>query len=174
MSEMWLPMPVQGLEQRYEISNLGNVRSLVSQKGKRTIPRLLKLWINRNGYPMISLSFPRKEKQISVSIHRMVLMAFVGPQPSSNHQAAHLDGNPRNSCLENLSWVTAKENQAHRHKHQTALIREKNHQSKLNNLMAKAAVKLHRKYKWSYAEIGQLFDVKYQTIQKICRKDTVL
>ena len=49
-------------------------------------------------------------------MHRIVLEAFVGPCPEGL-EGAHLDGNPRNNRVDNLSWATKKENMRHRDMH---------------------------------------------------------
>lgn len=66
----------------------------------------------------------------SYSVHVLVLTVFVGERPNGYH-AAHLDGNRANSVLENLRWVTRRENQSHMRLHGTALLGEKNHIAKL-------------------------------------------
>lgn len=57
--------------------------------------------------------------QKSRHVHRLVLLAFVGPCPDGM-QACHGDGNPLNNRLSNLRWDTPKANQADRLKHGTA------------------------------------------------------
>lgn len=42
-------------------------------------------------------------------VHRLVLMAFVGPPPAG-YVCDHKDGSPSNNRLDNLEWVTHKEN----------------------------------------------------------------
>ena len=42
-------------------------------------------------------------------VHRLVLLAFVGPPPSGS-ECRHLDRNPANNMLLNLRWGTKKEN----------------------------------------------------------------
>jgi hypothetical protein len=55
----------------------------------------------------------------------LVLQAHVGPPPTPSHQAAHLDGDPRHNCLENLAWATPSENAQHKMLHGTQPLREK-------------------------------------------------
>ena len=66
-------------------------------------------YVNSVGYLQVSLSQNHKTKILSV--HRLVLEAFVGLCPDGM-QCRHLDGNPRNNHLSNLKWGTPKENGA--------------------------------------------------------------
>lgn len=52
-------------------------------------------------------------------VHRIVLMAFVGPPTVDAPFGAHLDGNPANNRLSNLVWASAKENTSHKELHGT-------------------------------------------------------
>lgn len=65
------------------------------------------------------------EKYKTFSVHSLVLQSFIGPRPK-NYDGAHLDGNPQNNSLSNLSWVSKKENCNHRDIHNTT-ARGSNH-----------------------------------------------
>ena len=116
LQEEW--RPVVGYEDLYEVSNGGRVRSLLFRNGtvtkKRT--RLLRTVPRPDGYLVVGLL--RDGHQITARVHRLVLEAFEGPCPS-NHEAAHLDGNPLNPNVTNLRWVTPKENNTHKKLHGT-------------------------------------------------------
>ncbi len=95
---------------RYEISNMGNLRSWVvgSRKGRRLIPRLLKTVNHPFGYKMSYLSSDHgKRKQFT--IHQLVLITWVGLQPKGTI-CTHLNGNPKDNRLINLAWRTHKDN----------------------------------------------------------------
>ena len=97
--EIWLP--VAGYEGLYEVSNLGNVRSLYRYK------KQLKWNISRNGYATVELFKQKEGKRLLV--HRIVAAAFVN-NPLNLPQVNHIDENKINNSASNLEWVTAKDN----------------------------------------------------------------
>ena len=99
--EIW--RPVVGYEGRYEVSNLGNLRSLKFRGvcGEN----LMKSSKNYNGYHVVSLGKERKQFRL----HVLVLEAFVGPRPEGM-QGCHRDNDKSNNSLSNLRWDTPKGN----------------------------------------------------------------
>lgn len=118
-------MPEDG---EYEVSNLGRVRSLTFRN--RVVakpynpPRILTPQIQNNGY--VTVSMRRK----TVSVHRLVLLAFVGPCPIGC-EAAHENGDRTDNRLENLSWKSKHDNAIDRDRHGTTYRGERHHLSKL-------------------------------------------
>ncbi len=116
MSERWMPVP--GYEGRYEVSDLGQVRSWVRPpRGFRDEPMVLRPR-SAKVYPAFWISRGDGSPRTHMYVHRAVLLAFAGP-PAEGQQVAHLDGNPLNARLENLAWVTCKENHSHKVAHGT-------------------------------------------------------
>lgn len=88
----------------YQISNLGNVKSL---KCKKEI--LLSKSFCR-GYLITSLHINKKD--VSKRVHRLVAEAFI-PNEYNKPQVNHINGIKKDNRAENLEWVTGKENIDH-------------------------------------------------------------
>lgn len=99
--ELW--KPIDGFEDRYEISNLGRVRN--SQRNRIRRCRV----INR-GYEEIKLA--KNGKVQSFLVHRLVATAFC-ENPQGFEVVNHIDNNPLNNNANNLEWVTQKANVHH-------------------------------------------------------------
>jgi hypothetical protein len=84
--------------------------------------RRLKAIRQNTGYCTVGLSAGGKQR--IVSVHRLVLTAFVGPCPPGM-ETRHLDGDRTNNHIGNLSWGTKKENGADRVRHGTAVRGER-------------------------------------------------
>lgn len=101
VEEVWRPVPNY---LTYDVSNHGRVRSRKSKSGwKPAKTRLLKLNFDAYGYHFVALSERGKVK--TMKVHRLVLLAFVGPCPDGM-VCCHDDGNRSNNRLANLRWDT--------------------------------------------------------------------
>lgn len=91
----------------YEISNLGNVRRLrfINSRHNFEKIRMCKQTLNTWGYMTVNLS--KNGKSNTKRVHRLVATTFLG---DSNLQVDHIDGNKQNNRLDNLEYVTPKEN----------------------------------------------------------------
>lgn len=118
MEEVW--KDIKGYEGLYQVSNLGNVRSIERKvdyriKGTYAIKPsiLLKPSINKNGYLSVALSKNNKIKRMRVN--RLVALNFIS-NPNKKPQVNHIDGNKSNNNVNNLEWCTNSENQLHAYK----------------------------------------------------------
>ena len=111
MIELW--KDIANYEGSYQISNLGRVKSLsrsiydsrgyiIHRKGKIKKPSF-----DKNGYPQIGLC--KNGTVITRKIHRLVAEAFI-PNPENKPEINHKDEDKTNNCVDNLEWVTEKEN----------------------------------------------------------------
>lgn len=88
-----------------------------SRYGKRGASEKRRLTIFRraegNRYCTVNLRAERNGKSRPLYVHRLVLLAFVGPAPESA-EADHIDADTSNNAVSNLRWVTKAENLARR------------------------------------------------------------
>jgi hypothetical protein len=87
----------------YEVSNVGEIRNKNTKK-------VLRPYISNKGYYMISLS--DKGKSHSYTIHKLVMEQFCRCA-MAGEVINHIDGNKLNNNIQNLEYVTQKENMLH-------------------------------------------------------------
>lgn len=104
--------PIAGYEGRYEVSNLGRVRSLprrdstgtgrrgIIRRQHRHVSGYVKVGLCRDGWLTNHLS------------HRVVAAAFLGPCPPGYH-VNHRDGVKNNNAASNLEYLTPSANRQH-------------------------------------------------------------
>ena len=103
MDEEW--RAVKDYEGLYEVSNIGRIKSLnYNGTGKEG---LLKQQSNHKGYKTVMLRKDNKGKTFKV--HRLVAEAFI-PNPENKPQIDHINCIRDDNRVENLRWVTGKEN----------------------------------------------------------------
>lgn len=99
-NEVW--KDIEGYEGLYQVSNMGNVKSVGYGK-----ERVLKFGKNNDGYLRVVLYKEGKGK--THKVHRLVAQAFI-PNPENKEQIDHLNTIRTDNRVENLRWVTPKEN----------------------------------------------------------------
>lgn len=100
MIETW--KDVEGYEGLYEISTLGNLKSLHTNKILKKRPH--------DGYARYALY--RDKKPNYILAHRLVAMNYLNNELNKT-EVNHIDGNKLNNSISNLEWVTHTENMNH-------------------------------------------------------------
>lgn len=102
--EIWKFVTKPQYSKFYKVSNKGNVKNIKTQN-------IISQHI-RNGYKAINLYSPDTKKKNTYNVHRLVSEAFI-PTIDEKLFINHKDGNKTNNNIENLEWVSPKENSKH-------------------------------------------------------------
>lgn len=156
----------------YEVSNTGIVRRVsYSERGKcgfrKPLPFVLSGGWGGKGYRYVA--FYRGNKSYQRLLSRVVLEVFVGPPPSSSHQAAHINGDTSDNRLANLYWATVKQNHADKIRHGTHAVGENSKRAKLTQSEVEEIRKLYEMGE-TQRKLGERFGVSRATIGLIVRR----
>jgi len=101
MEEIWKDIP--GYEGMYQASTFGNIRECATQ---RILPQYSHE--TKGGKYYLRCGF----SHVCHIVHRLIAVTFIA-NPENKRYVDHIDFNEQNNHVENLRWVTAKENTAH-------------------------------------------------------------
>ncbi|HBV22255.1 MAG TPA: hypothetical protein DEB42_00490 [Jeotgalicoccus sp.] len=151
--EFWTPVVEEGYE-HYWVSTKGRVWNSRSKN-------LLKGGDNGTGYQFVHI---RSKNGIHRNFlrHRLVSLAFI-PNPENKETVNHKDGDKKNNHVENLEWMTHKENA--RHAWHIGL----NDKRKITKEQQNEIVSL-RKKGWSTVDIAEKLKIGSTTVWDYCRK----
>lgn len=128
-------------------------------------PRILQASVRR-GYHRVRVVIDGKCTRRFA--HRLVALAFLGPQPSPEHEVRHLNGNRGDNRPENLAWGTRRENVADSIRHGTQVRGERQHLAKLTA----DAVREMRASGGSVRSLAARFGVHTRTVQAVLAGET--
>lgn len=150
MEEIW--KKIELFEKRYHISNMGKVKYN---------NKILKTHKSTGDYLYISVCKNNKVKHIKV--HRLVAQTFI-PNCDNKPFVNHIDGNKLNNCVDNLEWVTNKENISHAYKN--GLMNKSKHKNiKINQYDLDGSF---IKSWYGFKDIEKSFNVSRSTIRFCC------
>lgn len=169
MNEEW--RSIRGYEGLYDVSNLGNIRSierLDSRKHKRG-GFVLKRMVNRKGYYEVNLCKNGVIKPTPV--HKLVMQEFSGDRPIG-YDINHKDGNKLNPSFDNLEYVTPGGNVQHAFDNGLNHGRkgEKHHLAKLTNKQADIIREMYGNGGVTQRELGKMFGITQAQIGCIVRR----
>ena len=159
--EVW--RPVVGFEGLYEVSSFGSVRSLpkvhyaidgrVFHYDGHIVPQYI-----HNGYYQVTLK--KDGHQHPYTVHRLVAKAFL-LNPNGLPQVNHIDENRLNNNVNNLEWVTKRQNMNHGTLQQRLKLKRKHVQVNQYSMEGE----LLNTY-FSIREAGRLAGVCHQSIRR--------
>lgn len=166
-NEIW--KPINGLEGLYEISDMGNLRSIdrtvmrgelkINYKGK-----LRKVFNDTNGYLIVLI------RGKCVKIHRLVAQHFI-PNPELKKCVNHINGIKTDNRATNLEWCTSSEN--NKHAYNSGLKRKLKGEKTANSKFTQNEVDQIRaefsKGSYNFSSLGRKYKVKGDTIANIIR-----
>lgn len=172
--EVWLP--VFGYNGLYEVSNNGLVRSIpTSRSGDSRFIRktiyILKFRKHHKGYLEVKLTGVETGSAKIYKAHRVVAQAFI-PNPSNLPEINHINGVKTDNRVENLEWVTTKENSLHAW--ETGLITNKGEGSGMSKLTNLYVIDICNRYnnKEKPKVIARTYNIAPRTVWSIATKRT--
>lgn len=162
IKELWKPL----LEYKgIEVSSIGRVRKAANKRRKKRI--LSEFPKDRDGYCRCTVQ-KLDGTYTSQPVHRLVAKAFI-PNVENKPVVNHKDGNRTNNTLENLEWVTPRENVIHSFKFGE---RKKCKQVPRNTILTDFQIQQIDILRAIYTvnQMAKLFNIKYQSLKNIIHK----
>lgn len=125
MTEIWKPVP--SYEGYYEASTTGKVRSVerivilkdklgndrpCKYKSRELKPCKREFKNKANALPRLQVVLSKDGNTKTIDVHRVIAMTFLENEQGYD-TVNHIDGNPFNNSVDNLEWISRKENIRH-------------------------------------------------------------
>jgi hypothetical protein len=164
MEEIW--KDIEGYEGKYQVSNLGRVKSIIFVKATGKIrEKLLKpIVVNKNKRYVRVMG--------NTVIHRLVAKAFI-PNPENKPQVNHKNGNKEDNRVENLEWATCSENLKHAFRNNLNSTK-KGEESNLATITKDTVLKIRNLFNKGEGarEVSRLTGVKVRNLYRIKNRET--
>ena len=162
IKELWKPLKeFRGIE----VSSIGRIRKAANKRRKIRI--MSEFSKDRDGYCRCSVQ-RLDGTYTSKPVHRLVAMAFI-PNPYNKEAVNHINGNRSDNRVENLEWVTARENVLHSYKYgKRKVCKEVPRNTLLTDFQINEIDNLRQYY--TVKQISKLFNIEYQSLKNIIHK----
>lgn len=175
-------LPVSGTNGGYYVSNFGRVYSSPSRSNVNRNGMILSPSKNHKGYPMVVF---RKGIERTVTIHRLVALEFID-NPMNKPQVNHINGIKDDNRVENLEWVTNRENMDHAVKYLPKRIYTENEKmvaaklarslglsKRILTMSDAAAIRMaHKGNRGDTAKIAKIYGVGVHVIRRIVNNES--
>ena len=173
MVEVW--KDIVDYEGKYQVSNMGRVKSLVDRWGRKR-EMILKLSVNnKNGYVQVNLH--KDSKQKTYRVHKLVALAFVDGY-EEGLVVNHIDECKDNNVWTNLEWVTTTYNNTYNDRHKRAgnslkgIKRSDETKKKLSKIKSKKVMCVETEEVFeSLTKAGEFIGVTRQAIAHSIKKE---
>lgn len=162
IKELWKPL----LEYKgIEVSSIGRIRKAANKRRKERI--LSEFPKDRDGYCRCSVQ-RLNGTWTSQPVHRLVAKAFIS-NPYNKPAVNHIDGNRTNNKVDNLEWVTPRDNVIHSFKYG---VRKKCKEVPRHTLLTDFQISQIDKLRTLYTvnQLAKLFNIEYQSLKNIIHK----
>lgn len=162
VKELWKPLSeYKGIE----VSSIGRIRKAANKSRKERI--LTEFPKDRDGYCRCSVQ-KLDGTWTSQPVHRLVAKAFLSNEDNKS-SVNHIDGDRSNNKVENLEWVTPKENVYHSFKYGARRkCKEVPRKTILTDFQISQIDRLRELY--TVNQIANLFNIEYQSLKNIIHK----
>ena len=150
--EIWVP-----IFRKYEISNMGRVKSL-----KREVEIIMNTYRNNRDYHLVHFRINGKRR--AYTVHRLVALIFLKNIDPKKVTVNHNFGKDDN-CATSLSWMTHSENSIHGVEHGLIKSGSKHHLAKLDESQVRTIKSLRGVF--TEAKIAGYFKVSRGLINNI-------
>lgn len=158
-------VPIPGYEPYYALAN-GEIYSAF--EGPTGPVRKLKTSnLTIHGYPYVTLY-----GKTPVAVHKLILLAFVGPRPSSRHECRHLNGDRADNRKDNLAWGTKRENACDKQDHGTTIRGADLWSAVLDEDKVREMRRLHEVEGMDFSALALRFNINKVTARCACLRLT--
>lgn len=164
--EIW--KGIVGYENLYEVSNLGNVKSLVRSKSIKE-NKVMKPTAHCTGYQIIGLCL--NKKQTLFRLHRIVALHFCEKKDGCDI-VNHKNGIKNDNRASNLEWTTVSGNTSHSFRMGFQEVR-RGEKSNFSVLSESDVLKIREKFKqggYTKKQLGTLFNVSQTCIHHVVNR----
>ena len=167
MNEIWKELP-NLYTRKYEVSNMGRIRSMDSQVsnpigGQGRKGKILKPLAQKSGLPYLKVVLHSVDgKKPNILIHHAVALVFIGERPAG-HLVLHKDGDCQNNKSDNLYYGTRNQNYGDSRSHGTSQEGQRHY---LSNLSESDAIFIF-KSKLPGVTLSEMFKINTNTISRI-------
>lgn len=166
LKEEWKDIP--GYKGRYQASSHGQIKSLsrlipcIHNAKRRIRERILSQHIMNANYYTAHICYDMNNK--TMLVHRLVAMAFLS-NPENKPEVNHKNGIRLDNRVENLEWVTSKENTAHARG--SGLFDNSGEKHYLSKLTIKNVNSIRRNKNLTHKQLGEKYGVNRRTITDV-------